>query len=399
MFLTALYFIPCCVSLLWAFSFLFKAKNQRQTIFMSMLIIDVFYYATTAVYLLPGTDYDLMVRMDALCVPIVFVQLPIMGLYIYLLQPKKKLHASQMLLLFPAAIFGTLVNLMYYILGFDNTAALIQSRDINGMLTGEFDTELYRLYVFIDDPLIEIFLFILAIVFIAYSIHALNKAGYKAGSVWRFIFKKAEINPAVLKILLTVSVVLILLPYGILGRKFMSDHVLFTSAMLIMLAVVKHLSGLLEYNAAESVITLHSITNTKTPQEESDEKLAANPGQSLSHNRSDILKAHFIEEMEAGAYKDEALSLQSMADRLGVSTRTLSSLVNNDFGAPFREILNRYRIEAAKKYMREHPDATQSAVAFQCGFKNDSVFNKKFKEAEGVTPLMWITRNSVEKSN
>lgn len=399
MFLTALYFIPCFVSLLWTFSFLLKARNQRQTFFLAMLVVEVFYYATTAVYLLPSTDYGLMVRMDAVCVPVIFALQAMMAVYIYLLQPRKKLSASHLLCLFPAAIFGTLVNLMYYILGFDSTAALIESRDMHGALTGEFDSEMYRLYVFIDDTLIAVFTFIFTLAFLAYALIQLKKARYHRGDIYRFLTKGVALNPAIPKIVLLVLSFIILTPYGLLGRKFMSDHVLLTSAMMTLLAVIKHLSSHFEYNTQYAAKSLHELTHI-LPEDASEiieENAVAQVHQEVLQTKSDLLQARFVHEMEDGAFKEDDLSLQSMADRLGVSTRTLSNMVNGCFGIPFRDIVNKYRIEEAKKYLLEHPEATQSTVAYECGYKNDSVFNKKFKECEGVTPLMWVAKNASSK--
>lgn len=401
MFLTALYFIPCFVSLLWAFSFLLKARNQRQTFYLTMLAVEVFYYVATAVYLLPSTDYELMVRMDALCVPVVFVLPVMMALYIYLLQPGKKLKLSHMLWLFPAVIFGTLVCLMYFILGFDNTAAMVRSVDEFGTLTGEFDSELYRLYLFVDYNLINISTTTIMLLFLAYAVYMLRKQGFHRGDMYRFLVKGEALNPSIPKIMLLVLKFIVLLPYGMLGRKFMCDHILLTSAMMTLLAVIEHLLCHLEYNTQETPESLYELTHimpVALPEEDkAEDEEKPEVYQEVAKSRADLLQSRFVHEMESGAYKEDDLSLQTMADRLGVSTRTLSNMVNGCFGIPFRDIVNKYRIEEAKRYMLAHPEATQSTVAFECGYKNDSVFNKKFKESEGVTPLMWITRNAASK--
>lgn len=82
-----------------------------------------------------------------------------------------------------------------------------------------------------------------------------------------------------------------------------------------------------------------------------------------------------------------------VAELLGMSWFSFSSLVMNTYGIPFRELLNGYRIEHAKRYMRDNPSATQEIVASESGFKNAQYLNHKFKEMVGETPAMWLAKN------
>lgn len=403
MFLTAIYFTPAIVTLIWALSFIFKTKNKRQWIFLLLLLVKTFYYATTAVYLLPKTDYLLYVKMDALCVPAVFTVLALQTMYIHLLRPKKKINTSFFILMLPAIIFGVLVNMMYYILGFDNIARLVETYDRTGFLADEFKTELYRTFIYIDDKMVDLFLLIAVIMFIVYVIFVAHKEGYKFGGVYRFTFKNDTLRPSLPKIFLVLSIILILFPYAALGRRFMFSHVHLTIVMMVLLGIVNHMLCHLEYYAADKSATIVELLYAKEHADSQSSGIdtgnATNNESVRLNARQTKLEADFASLMEHGAFKDENISLQSISEQLGVSARTLSTLVNAKYEAPFRDIVNRYRIDASKKYMREHPEATQAEIACECGFKDSSAFNKKFKEMEGITPAMWIARVAASSSN
>lgn len=404
MFLIALYFIPALISFQWVLSYMIKSKSERQWLFFAMLIVDVFYFASNAVYLVPHTDYDVMVWMDAVCVPAFFALFAMEFLYVFLLLPGHRFHISHLLLLFPSVVFGTMVNLLYYIIGFDNAARLIEAYDITGKLAGEFDTDLYRLYVFIDDTLINYIAILLSVLFFVFLAYALRKEGYKPGDVVRFLSGKSVMSVNAVKVFLLICNQVVLLPYAILGRQFMCDHILITSSIMVMVGVILNLLSYLEYRPHDGLMTIREMRNSlvadaeavppaKTVVEREDTNVSETITE--SHNiRLQHLASEFTRLMEEGAYRDENISLAGVAEKLGVSPRTMSGAINEYFGRTFREILNDYRIEAAKKYLREHPDATQSSVAYECGFKDDSSFNKKFKEAVGITPLVWMTRNA-----
>lgn len=113
----------------------------------------------------------------------------------------------------------------------------------------------------------------------------------------------------------------------------------------------------------------------------------------VSMAKFDVLAQHLEELMESEhLYREESLTLAFLSERLGVGRTMISTMINNVYGISFRDYVSKYRINAAKKYMLANPNATQEAVAFECGFKDASSLNHKFKEAEGVTPLMWLTR-------
>ena len=85
-----------------------------------------------------------------------------------------------------------------------------------------------------------------------------------------------------------------------------------------------------------------------------------------------------------------SLSLQDIAERLHTNKTYISKLVNNSYNMSFPELLNSLRIDYAKQYIRNHPNAKQEEIARSCGFLSASSFNNIFRKITGMTPKTWV---------
>lgn len=77
------------------------------------------------------------------------------------------------------------------------------------------------------------------------------------------------------------------------------------------------------------------------------------------------------------------LSVGRVSREMGISTRTLQSLLKNE-DTSFRNILENTRITLAKKYLKENH--TVEDITFMLGFKDACVFRRTFKKWTGITP-------------
>lgn len=84
----------------------------------------------------------------------------------------------------------------------------------------------------------------------------------------------------------------------------------------------------------------------------------------------------------------------TLSEMSGIGRTTLSQIISDHYNEPFRTVVNKMRIEAVKKYITDNPAATLEVTDRECGFKDASSLNHKFKEQEGVTPLAWKDRIS-----
>lgn len=81
----------------------------------------------------------------------------------------------------------------------------------------------------------------------------------------------------------------------------------------------------------------------------------------------------------------EQISLDNLAEAMGVSRFHLSHLFSNKLGIGFKEYLNNLRVECAKSILRS-TDIPVSEIYEASGFENQRTFNRVFRDATGQSP-------------
>ena len=89
---------------------------------------------------------------------------------------------------------------------------------------------------------------------------------------------------------------------------------------------------------------------------------------------------------ESKLYREEDLTLQKLAQHLGLSPQQLSEYLNKTLQIGYRDYISQYRIAEAKKILLERPEMNASIVGFEVGFPSVSGFYKIFKKQIGVSP-------------
>jgi AraC-like DNA-binding protein len=106
-------------------------------------------------------------------------------------------------------------------------------------------------------------------------------------------------------------------------------------------------------------------------------------------DQSEILK-RLKERMEnEKPFLQPNFSLPDLAAQLKISTHQLSQVINNSLGKSFFEMTAEYRIEEAKKLLKEKMNIKIEEIAEQVGYNSKSSFNTAFKKIVGVTPSEW----------
>jgi AraC-like DNA-binding protein len=95
------------------------------------------------------------------------------------------------------------------------------------------------------------------------------------------------------------------------------------------------------------------------------------------------LKALLVEQKP---FTQPSFSLPELAQLMNVSVHTMSQLINDGMGKSFFELMAEYRIEEAKKKLRDHPNIKIEEIAEQVGYNSKSSFNTAFKKLTGKTP-------------
>jgi AraC-like DNA-binding protein len=88
-------------------------------------------------------------------------------------------------------------------------------------------------------------------------------------------------------------------------------------------------------------------------------------------------------------YLDPDLTFAAFAERVGVPEPALRRAINHGLGhGHFRNFVNEYRIEEAKRRLADPAEAGQKivAIALESGFASLASFNRAFKQAVGMSP-------------
>ena len=88
-------------------------------------------------------------------------------------------------------------------------------------------------------------------------------------------------------------------------------------------------------------------------------------------------------------YLNPEFRLLDMRKVLPLNRTYLSQLINTEYGCNFYQFVTNYRIEEAKRLMREHPDMKLLEIAEQCGFSSPTVFSRIFAREVGMSPREW----------
>jgi ligand-binding sensor domain-containing protein/AraC-like DNA-binding protein len=106
---------------------------------------------------------------------------------------------------------------------------------------------------------------------------------------------------------------------------------------------------------------------------------------------------HLLE--EKSLYKDESLTVDSLAKKLSIAPRYLSQIINERLSMNFREFLNGYRVREAERILGDpaNDDYSMIEIAFEAGFNSKESFNRAFKKFTGKTPREFRYNRREEK--
>ncbi len=91
-------------------------------------------------------------------------------------------------------------------------------------------------------------------------------------------------------------------------------------------------------------------------------------------------------------FRKNDLNESKLAKLLGTNNTYLSSIINNRFGLSFTSLLNKYRIDEARKLLvsNEYAHYSIEGIACEVGFNSRSAFYQVFKQNTGMTPIEYI---------
>jgi AraC-like DNA-binding protein len=90
-------------------------------------------------------------------------------------------------------------------------------------------------------------------------------------------------------------------------------------------------------------------------------------------------------------YLDEELTLNKLAQMISTTDKKLSGLLNQHMKITFYDIINKYRVIAVKEKIasKDFENYTLLGIAYECGFKSKTSFNRIFKKETGLSPSQY----------
>ena len=104
-------------------------------------------------------------------------------------------------------------------------------------------------------------------------------------------------------------------------------------------------------------------------------------------------------------YLDPDITIAKVAQMLCTNKSYLSKVLNINMEQNFKEFVNGYRVQEAKRLFKEDPSMTLKELSFKCGFRNGASFTNAFRLHGGKTPGEWCRsvkkkdKNEVDKRN
>ena len=92
-------------------------------------------------------------------------------------------------------------------------------------------------------------------------------------------------------------------------------------------------------------------------------------------------------------YDNRDLSVQDVADHLGITSNYFSTLFHESTGSSFIAYLNQVRVEQAG-YLLKETRIPIGDIGFRCGFNTVQHFNRTFKKIVGMPPSQYRSENS-----
>lgn len=109
---------------------------------------------------------------------------------------------------------------------------------------------------------------------------------------------------------------------------------------------------------------------------------------------TDDLMARIVQLMEMQrVYLNQDLKVKDVAEALDVHPNAISACINAQKGCSFNQFINDYRVEYAKKLLRETDEIKISHICHEAGFATESTFFRAFKASTGMTPKEWAETN------
>ena len=181
------------------------------------------------------------------------------------------------------------------------------------------------------------------------------------------------------------------------------DH--FADSTWLIIVPSMHFSVLLYmlgYIGAHHNFTIEDFVNDEKEADTTEWALGERPVFAQDYGqRKEALKTqllHLLEHEEL--FRNSNLRVSDVAARMCSNREYVSRIVNQDLNSSFCDLINSYRVEYAKKLLKEAHTSTISVteVSEMSGFSSESSFYRIFKNNTGMPPKVWCSKHRADEA-
>jgi AraC-like DNA-binding protein len=181
-------------------------------------------------------------------------------------------------------------------------------------------------------------------------------------------------NPVLRKlrngIIQVISVIAIIFVIKIFNRDDTGDHLF--AAYISMTIYLTSISVIRQSGFFKAASLAEPVKYKSSPLTEEQHRLTLNKLHNIMQNQKPFLNPSF--------------SLPDLAQQLGTTVHVLSQVINEGLGKNFFEMTAEYRVQEAKRLLKEQPNVKVEEIAEQVGYNSKSSLNTSFKKITGMTP-------------
>lgn len=167
------------------------------------------------------------------------------------------------------------------------------------------------------------------------------------------------------------------------------------SAFMVLVIFYLSLHGIRQYSIGEyydkQQTLVKEISSSEVEEDSKKYKSSALSPVELESIYEKVLKLFEDESI----YRESKLQLQDVADRLQVSSHSLSQTINTKANKPFYDFVNVYRVKYLQKLLEDPSQKrfTILALGVESGFNSKASLNRVFKEHTGLSPSEYQKRH------
>ena len=394
--------LPFSVCLVWLLILLLKrGKSYSDRLLTVLMLFSAIYFFCEAGHLSPLPHYKRLVIVDIISQFAALGVFPIICIYIKSLSDDTPAHAGVYLIMLPALLLSTSTLVVTGLLGMDQTALLIKSLDYRGVYYFA-GNELQRAYQILSYKVFVLSLLSLGLLSLIYIVYQVLLNKFKFKHIVGFLGGR---KPSLVSNVVCLFFIILFVVVGIslmVGRLSLIEHKVLTSFLFVIKAFCLFMIGYISVIPSlpggymNIYRVMHPFDSMSGTHKEYLESINSGPISDQGLSGYNKLAAGFEDLIVAKqGFLNPSLSIEEVSNSLNTNRTYVSKLVNIEYGMPFRDYINKLRLDFAKKLIADEPDASMDYIALKSGFQSATQFIRKFKQIEGVTPATW--RSTLKK--